>query len=48
MARLGVERHAWLDQMLEGWTDEERDSFAMLLERFSARLALELDGSRGD
>jgi DNA-binding MarR family transcriptional regulator len=46
--RLGVARRTWLDELLDGWTDEERATFASLLERFSERLALQLDGTRGD
>lgn len=48
LARLMTARRAWLDQLLVDWSDEDRSTFARLLERFTARLAEELDGARGD
>ena len=48
IARLGTARRAWLDHLLEGWSDEDRSTFARLLERFTTRLADELDGPRGN
>ena len=48
LARLVTARRAWLDQLLGGWSEEDRTTFARLLERFASRLTEELDGSHGD
>ena len=48
LARLVTARRSWLDQLLEGWSEEDRTTFAALLERFTTRLAEELDGPRGN
>jgi DNA-binding MarR family transcriptional regulator len=48
LARLTTARRAWLDQLLADWTDEDRATFAALLERFTSRLAQQLDDTHGD
>jgi len=48
LARLVTARRSWLDQLLEGWSEEDRTTFAALLERFTTRLADEMDGPRGN
>jgi DNA-binding MarR family transcriptional regulator len=48
LARLVTARRAWLDQLLEGWTEEDRTTFAALLERFTTRLTDELDAPHGN
>jgi DNA-binding MarR family transcriptional regulator len=48
LSRLMAVRRDWVLQLLDGWTDADRATFGALLERFSDRLAVELDGARGD
>jgi DNA-binding MarR family transcriptional regulator len=48
LARLVTARRSWLDQLLEDWSEADRTTFARLLERFTARLAEELDGPHGN
>ena len=39
--RIVVARHEWIETLLEGFSAAERDTFADLLERFVAAMALE-------
>ena len=48
LARLVTARRAWLDELLDGWSEADRATFAGLLERFSTRLAEEMDGPHGN
>jgi DNA-binding MarR family transcriptional regulator len=48
LARLVTARRAWLDQLLDGWSEADRTTFAGLLERFTARLAEEMEGPHGN
>jgi DNA-binding MarR family transcriptional regulator len=48
LARLVAAPRSWLDQLLDGWSEEDRTTFATLLERFTDRLAAEMDGARVD
>ena len=48
LSRLTTARREWLDHLLEDWSERDRSSFAALLERFTTRLADELDGPHGN
>ena len=41
-------KRRWLAALLEGWSIEDRDAFALLLGAFADRIELELDGARVD
>ena len=44
--RLTEAKRRWLSALLEGWSTEDRTSFAALLGALADRVALELDGAR--
>jgi len=46
--RLTAAKRRWLAALLEGWSTEERTTFAQLLGVFADRLQLDLDGVRVD
>jgi DNA-binding MarR family transcriptional regulator len=46
--RLTEAKRRWLSALLEGWSTEDRTSFAALLGALADRVELELDGARVD
>ena len=48
LVRLTEAKHRWLATLLEGWSTEDRTTFATLLGTFADRVELELDGPRVD
>jgi DNA-binding MarR family transcriptional regulator len=45
---LNEAKRRWLATLLEGWSIEDRDAFALLLGAFADRIELDLDGARVD
>jgi DNA-binding MarR family transcriptional regulator len=48
LKRLTAARREWLSGLLGGWSDQEREQFAVLLGRFTESLHEELEGLRGN